>query len=141
MLLGGTLHTGGKKSSISFSYKPCDLQQRSACKIYWFNNGTNVMEVTNHFFKKNVFKAHSMRCNIHDTDKVVKDLRLDRPWVLGKPSTIILLKEQNNNVISDDIVLQHHSTHIREISYSRWELTKKSTMINVQRMRLWSTRL
>lgn len=46
IVLTGTLHiTGGEKySSISSSYKPCDLQQQSAYTMYWCNIGTHPLQ-------------------------------------------------------------------------------------------------
>lgn len=69
-----------------------------------------------------------------DTARVAKNLRLDRLWPSGKPSTIILLKEHSYKMTSSDIFCYIHtlvscSVIIKEaVSYcSRWELIERPT--------------
>lgn len=68
---------GGRQTPVAYSYECCSLQQCRACNTYFCNSDTNVMEVTNHFFK---FKSLSMRWNPY-LATVAKNLRLERSWV------------------------------------------------------------
>ena len=49
---------------------------------YWYNNGTDTMEVTNHFFFSLI---------LGPLQEV--NMKLDRSWALRKPTTTVLIKE------------------------------------------------
>lgn len=54
------LPEGKMQSSMSPSYKSCDLQQQRAHDIHLYNSGTNIMELINQQLFI-LFKIHSIR--------------------------------------------------------------------------------
>lgn len=58
----------------------------------WCDNGANIPGITNHFLTG--FKTDCVRLEpIPDTGKRDKNLRVDRSWLKGKPTTVLLLKK------------------------------------------------